>query len=112
MVSPYYRQVYNIRRTLVGNKIDDHSDVVEASPVGATPTTIFILNLTAPLPRASVHWLVQCTLQCHWSVTGWPSVHWDTTGPPSEYLQATLEHHWKNVHVVETALHWNATGET
>ena len=47
MVSPYYRQVYNVRRTLVGNKIDDHSDVVEASPVGTTPTTIFILNLTA-----------------------------------------------------------------
>ena len=33
-----YRQVSNIRRTLVGNKIDDHSDVVWASPVGAAPT--------------------------------------------------------------------------
>ena len=32
-----YRQ--NIRRTLVGNKIVDHSDVVGASPVGAAPTT-------------------------------------------------------------------------
>ena len=31
----------------------------------------------------------------HWNATGWPSVHWDTTGPPSEYLQGTLEHHWK-----------------
>ena len=29
----------NIRRTLVGNKIVDHSDIVEASPVGAAPTT-------------------------------------------------------------------------
>ena len=28
-----YRQVSNIRRTLVGNKIVDHSDVVGASPV-------------------------------------------------------------------------------
>ena len=46
----------------------------------------------------------------HWNATGWPSVHWDTTGPPSEYLQGTLEHHWK--YLVETALHWNATGET
>ena len=34
-----YRQVSNIRRTLVGNKIDDHSDVVGASPAGAAPTT-------------------------------------------------------------------------
>ena len=34
-----YRQVSNIRRTLVGNKIVDHSDVVGASPVGAAPTT-------------------------------------------------------------------------
>ena len=34
-----YRQVSNIRRTLVGNKIVDHPDVVGASPVGAAPTT-------------------------------------------------------------------------
>ena len=34
-----YRKTSNIRRTLVGNKIVDHSDVVGASPVGATPTT-------------------------------------------------------------------------
>ena len=33
------RQVSNIRRALVGNKIVDHSDVVGASPVGAAPTT-------------------------------------------------------------------------
>ena len=54
-----------------------------------------------PLPWASVHWLVQCTLECHWNTTVWPSVHWDTTGRPNEYLQGTLEHHWKNL--VETA---------
>ena len=35
----YYRQVSNIRHTLVGNYIVDHSDVVGASPVGAAPTT-------------------------------------------------------------------------
>ena len=29
----------NISRTLVGNEIVDHSDVVGASPVGAAPTT-------------------------------------------------------------------------
>ena len=34
-----YREPSNIRRTLVGNKIVDHSDVVGASPVGAAPTT-------------------------------------------------------------------------
>ena len=34
-----YRQVSNIRRTLDGNKIVDHSDVAGASPVGAAPTT-------------------------------------------------------------------------
>ena len=34
-----YRQVSNILRTLIGNKIVDHSDVVGASPVGAAPTT-------------------------------------------------------------------------
>ena len=34
-----YCQVSNIRRTVAGNKIVDHSDVVGASPVGAAPTT-------------------------------------------------------------------------
>ena len=38
-ISHYYRQVSNIRRTLLGNKFVDHSDVVGASPVGAAPTT-------------------------------------------------------------------------
>ena len=33
-----YRQVSNIKRALVGNKIVDHSDVVGASPVGVAPT--------------------------------------------------------------------------
>ena len=34
-----YRKTSNIRRTLVGYQIVDHSDVVGASPVGAAPTT-------------------------------------------------------------------------
>ena len=34
-----YPQVSNIRRTLVGNKIVDHSDVDGAAPVGDAPTT-------------------------------------------------------------------------
>ena len=32
-----YRQTSNTSRTLVGNKIVDHSDVAGASPVGAAP---------------------------------------------------------------------------
>ena len=32
-------KVSNIRCTLVGNAISDHSDVVGVSPVGAAPTT-------------------------------------------------------------------------
>ena len=77
-----------------------------------------------PLPWASVHWPVQCTLECHWNATGWPSVHWDTTGRPSEYLQGTLEHHGKKLSwILPTlechrrnsnfcSLHWNTTGGT
>ena len=38
-VQLYYHQVSNISRTLVGNKIVDHSDVVGALPVSAAPTT-------------------------------------------------------------------------
>ena len=34
-----FRKTSNISRTVVGNKIVDNSDVVEASPVGAAPTT-------------------------------------------------------------------------
>ena len=39
LVWKLYRQVSNIRRTLVGNKIVDHLDVFGASPVGAALTT-------------------------------------------------------------------------
>ena len=34
-----YRQNSNIRRTLDGNEIVDHSDVAGASPIDAAPTT-------------------------------------------------------------------------
>ena len=34
-----HRKISNIRGTLVANEINDHSDVVGASPVGAAPTT-------------------------------------------------------------------------
>ena len=39
-----YRKTSNIKCTLVGNKIVDHSDVVGASPVGAAPTTSSFLT--------------------------------------------------------------------
>ena len=45
MLHRKYRKTSNISRTLEGNKIVDHSDVDGASPVGATPTTFFILDL-------------------------------------------------------------------
>ena len=38
-IQKYYRQISNIRRTLVGNKIVDHSVAIGASPVGAAPIT-------------------------------------------------------------------------
>ena len=34
-----YRQTSNISYPLMGNEIVDHSDLVEAPPVGAAPTT-------------------------------------------------------------------------
>ena len=34
-----YSKTFNIKRTVVGNKIVDDSDVVGASPVGAAATT-------------------------------------------------------------------------
>ena len=34
-----YHKTFNIRCTLVGNEIVDHTDVVGALPVGAAPTT-------------------------------------------------------------------------
>ena len=39
-----YRQSSNIRDTLIGNSIVDHSDVVGALPVGAAPTTSSFLT--------------------------------------------------------------------
>ena len=39
-----YCKVSNIRRTVVGNKIVDHPDVVGASPVGAAPTKFSLRN--------------------------------------------------------------------
>ena len=39
-----YHQTSNMSRTLLGNKIGDHSDVVAASPAGAAPTTSSLLT--------------------------------------------------------------------
>ena len=35
----HYHKTANIRRTLAGNKLVDHSDVVGAAPTGAAPIT-------------------------------------------------------------------------
>ena len=47
-----YCEVSNIRRTLVGNKIVDLSDVVGAAPVGAAPTTSSFSTYMASLAWA------------------------------------------------------------
>ena len=39
-----YRQTSNISRTLLANKITDHSDVVGAGSVGASPPTYLFLT--------------------------------------------------------------------
>ena len=72
------------------------------------------------IPWASVHWLVQCTLECHWLTQCTLEYHWATqrilagyTGTPLEKLSwnsPKLECHWRNS--VESAPHWEATGET
>ena len=42
-----YHQTSNIRHALIGNKLDDHSHVIGAPPVGAAPLNyIFILDFT------------------------------------------------------------------
>ena len=43
-LSTVCHQTSGIGRTLVGNKLLDHSDVVETSPVGAAPTTSSCLH--------------------------------------------------------------------
>ena len=73
-----------------------------------------------PLPWASVHWLVQCRLECHWLTQCTLGYHWATqrilagcTGTALEKLSwnsPTLECHWRNL--VESTPHWDATGET
>ena len=48
-----FRKVSNIRRTHLGNKIVDHSDVAGASPIGAAPTTSsFSTQYLAPMDWA------------------------------------------------------------
>ena len=47
-----YYQVSDIRRTLLSNKIVEHSDVVGASPVGAAPTTSWLSTYLASLDWA------------------------------------------------------------
>ena len=60
---------------------------------------LYCTRTSLPLPWASVHWLVQCTLRCHWNATVWPSEHWVTkqilagyTGTPLEKLSWSCPH--------------------
>ena len=56
----YYHKASNTSRTLVSNKIVDHLDVVEASPVGAAPTTSSFLHSRLNIWR---QWIGQRHLQ-------------------------------------------------
>ena len=72
-----------------------------------------------PLPWASVHWLVQCTLESHWLTQCTLEHHWKNfvktthTGMPLEklsWIRPTLGSHWKNSNFCSQ--HWNTTGGT
>ena len=52
-----YRQTSYISRSLLGNKLADHSDVVGSSPVGATPT----ISTFPTQHLASVDWAKTAT---------------------------------------------------
>ena len=56
-----YHQFSNIRRTLAGNKIVDHSDVVRALPVSAAPTTSSFSILTP-----GINWLGKDNCKMRW----------------------------------------------
>ena len=75
--------------------------------------------LTFPLPWASVHWLVQCTLQCHWLTQCTLGYHWATqriragyTGTPLEKLRWNSPHWNATGETNFCSLHWNTTGGT
>ena len=69
-----YRQVSNISRTLVGNEMVDHSDVVGASPVGAAPTT----SSFSTKHLASLDWAKTAALrdEKHLSLAIWCVLYW------------------------------------
>ena len=65
------------------------------------------LAITYPLPWASVHWLVQWILECLWLTQCTLGYHWATQRILAGYTGTPLEKK-----TVETAPHWDATGET
>ena len=77
-----YHKISNISRTLVGNKLVDHSDVVGASPVGAAPTTpsfstyclasMDLAKITARRDENHLNFVIWCGL--YWRFYGmlWP----------------------------------------
>ena len=84
-----YRQTSNIRRTSLGNKIVDHSDVVGTSPVGAAPTT----SSSSTSHLASMDWAkTTATLdEKHLNFGIWCVLYWRFYGT-SKPLK--LEHSW------------------
>ena len=51
-----YRRVCNLRRTLEGNTIVDHSDVVGASPVGAAHQVVLLRMKNYSCSISGVAW--------------------------------------------------------
>ena len=65
-----YHQTSNIIRSLVCNKIVDHSDVVKASPVGAAPTTSSFPKHLSIGMRCALYW------RCYDSFAGIDFCRW------------------------------------
>ena len=84
----------------------------------ATELTLSLGKGMLPLPWASVHCLVQCTLECHRLTQCTLGYHWATqsipagyTGTPLEKLSRncpTLECHWRNSWLLQPTMdhHW------
>ena len=68
-----YRQTSNIRRTLLGDKIVDHLDVVEASLVDAAPTSFLHWHIIIRQPH---FWKLGLNESYHVTLLGHRRAHW------------------------------------
>ena len=100
-------------RLLVGIRLSIESYMIICNSEPVHTLTLSQCTLAGPVYTVmplECHWLTQCTLGYHWP-TQWILAGY--TGTSLERLSSnshTLECHWRNL--VETAPHWDATGET